>query len=307
MKYKLLIFPILFLSFFIFSKVNAENIIKDSDYDGLSDTIEVGKYKSDPFKADSDNDGYSDFVETKYNTDPRDDRSKPLVDKNNINVDSSKYYWLFSRASGVTAFILLSIGICFGMGISSRSAYKVFKPPIALETHNTISIIALVAVILHAGALLFDSYFYLKIQEALVPFLLERNFKSELGYDFKFAIGLGIIAFYLITVLVITSVYRAKMSLRLWRKIHYTSFVTYILFVIHGIVSGTDSKALWMQLIYLASISGFILMFLIRIRGVISRRMTKPTPPAPVISNTVTTPVQTSENKSQVSSFLKGQ
>ena len=144
--------------FFVFP-VKAQNIIKDSDFDGITDTMVVGEYKTNPFIADTDGDTFSDFIELKYKTDPNNKNSKPAINTNGINVEQGKYYWLFSRASGITAFVLLSIGVCFGMGISSRSAYKILKPPIALEIHNTLNVISLLAVILHFFGFFFCYYF----------------------------------------------------------------------------------------------------------------------------------------------------
>ena len=273
MKIKIFLTIFFISTFLIFPQiVNAHNVVKDSDFEGITDTKEYGEYKKNHFKAETDEDGYSDYIEIKYKTNPLDKLNKPIIDDKNINVDKGKYFWLFSRASGITAFILLSVGVCFGMGISSRSAYKVLKPPVALEVHNTINTIAMVAVVLHFVALFYDNYFYLKIQEALVPFLIERPFKSELGLDFKIAIGLGILAFYFILILVFTSKFRSKMSIKLWRKIHYLSFFAYITFVFHGISAGSDSHMLWMQAIYAASILGFIIMFIIRIKGVLNKK-----------------------------------
>jgi len=46
------------------------NMIKDSDRDGLSDGDETIKYKTDPNKPDTDSDGYSDGDEVKNGYDP---------------------------------------------------------------------------------------------------------------------------------------------------------------------------------------------------------------------------------------------
>lgn len=275
-------------------KVSADNLVKDSDLDGLSDVLEQTEYKTDPFRADTDFDKYSDFIEVKYKTDPNDKNSYPSIDLSTIGVPSSKYFWLFARASGIAAFIFLTIGILYGMGMSTRSAYKIMRPPLAMEIHQTINVISLVAVIAHFTSLFFDNYFHLQLSEAFIPFLIKRPFTSELGLDFTYAIGFGIIAFYLIMLLVVTSLIRKKISIKLWRKIHYTSLLTYWIFVLHAITSGSDSKELWMQLIYGASVTLVTIMFLYRIYTMIKNKATKDA--LSKINNQTSTPNNTLSN-----------
>ena len=268
------VFSIL-VTFIVPNKVNAENLVKDSDLDGLSDVLEQTEYKTDPFKADTDLDKYSDFIEIKYKTNPNDRNSYPKIDLSTIGIPTSKYFWLIARATGIAAFIFLSLGVLYGMGMSTRSAYKIMRPPLAMEIHQTINVISIIAVVLHFTSLFFDNYFHLQINEAFIPFIIKRPFVSELGFDFTYAIGLGIIAFYLILLLVVTSLIRKKISIKLWRKIHYTSLLTYWIFVLHGITSGSDSKELWMQLIYGVSVTLVTVMFLYRIYTMIKNKATK--------------------------------
>jgi DMSO/TMAO reductase YedYZ heme-binding membrane subunit len=49
-----------------------------------------------------------------------------------------------------------------------------------------------------------------------------------------------------------------------WRKVHYLSFLFYILFMVHAILAGTDSTEWWMITIY--AISGITVVGLILLR-----------------------------------------
>ena len=246
----------------------------DSDVDGLTNDSETTIYKTDANKWDTDLDSFSDGQEVIEGSNPININETPITLKEvpikEIITKEAPIAWYLSRASGITAFILFSIGVCFGMSISSKSYFKILKPPVALEIHNTIALIALGATVIHFGSLFFDHYLKLKVIEMLVPFALVRNFKSASGFDLNFAVALGIFAFYLTLIQIITSEFRAKLSIKVWRTIHFASFITYFLFLAHGIMSGSDSNAIWMQSIYLISVFCFLLMLGIRIRSAIN-------------------------------------
>jgi DMSO/TMAO reductase YedYZ heme-binding membrane subunit len=108
----------------------------------------------------------------------------------------------------------------------------------------------------------------MKVVEALVPFILSRSFQTTLGFNMGFTVALGIIAFYGMVILIFTSQFRSKMSPKVWRGIHYLSSISYLLFVAHGFMTGTDSPQWWMRALYATSIS--IVFFLVLIR-VLSR------------------------------------
>lgn len=108
--------------------------------------------------------------------------------------------------------------------------------------------------------------------EALVPFYLDRSFSSALGLDIGVAVGLGILAVYLALVLVFTSLYRHKLPLKLWRGLHYLSFLFYILIILHGLSAGTDSTSHWAQAMYGVSFLIVIMLIGIRIASAIKLR-----------------------------------
>lgn len=248
--------------FFVASQTSA--VVKDSDVDGLSDEGEVVTYFTDPSVYDTDGDGVGDGEEVMAETDPLDVKSSPFsVPEPSFGIfgDPAKFAWYFARATGILAFILLTIVVIHGLIISSRAFIRMYPAAIALETHRFLSWAALGIVVLHFGSFLFDDFMRMSVAEIFIPFLLQRDFKTLLGYDIGLVTALGIIAFYLIVILILTSEFRSKMSAKLWRTIHYSSFVAYPLFLIHGILTGTDSREWWMQAMYILSgISVFALI-----------------------------------------------
>ncbi len=273
MNGKLKIFSVLFLAFFwlsfSFSARFAQAVIKDSDVDGLSDDAEVNQYHTNPQIFDTDNDGRGDGDEILDGTDPLNPESSRIATLNEpdpgIFGNPKKTAWYLGRASGILAFILLTGSMIFGLVISSRAFVKIVPGAIAYEAHRFIAWLALATIILHFSSFFFDDFLRLKVVEALVPFILSRELKTMTGFNIGNSAALGIVAFYLIIVLILTSEFRAKISTKAWRRIHYVSFFAYLLFVLHGFMSGTDSNEWWMRALYSASVSIVGLLFLTRI------------------------------------------
>jgi len=253
-------------SFFL----TAHAAVKDTDADGLTDQAEIQIYHTDPNNPDTDGDGVSDGQEVQNGTNPLNaSDSVPQVkglDNPGILGAPEKFPWYFGRAAGILAFVLLTASVAYGLVMSSRAFLKIIPGADAYEFHRSLSLASLLAVVLHFGSFLFDGFVRLTFAEALIPYLFERNgWKSVAGYDMKIPIMLGVIAFYLVVVLILTAELRTKMAPKAWRIIHYVTFAAYPLFVLHGFMSGTDSTQGWMRAIYAFSITLVTLLILIRI------------------------------------------
>lgn len=268
-KHSVLIFFFVLLFTFGYAGRFAEGAIKDTDVDGLSDEAEINTYHTDPLVFDTDGDGRGDGDEILDGTDPLDKESSQIAtltrpDPGLIG-SPEKFAWYVGRASGILAFTLLTGVVVFGLIISSRAFTKFVPGAMAYETHRFISWLALGTVILHFSSFFFDNFMKMKVIEALVPFAMSRNFQTTLGFNVGLTVTLGIIAFYLLLVLIFTSEFRSKIPPKVWRAIHYLSAAAYLLFMLHGFLTGTDSREWWMQALYATSASLVFFLILIRI------------------------------------------
>lgn len=271
-KIKTAIFVFALVGVTMFSRAHVFAQVKDTDSDGLTDQSEITQYNTDPLEFDTDGDGFSDGVEVLNKTDPLDPNNTPISTASNIGVNlidkNDPIMWYVARTSGIAAFILLTIVVSFGLIQSSKSLmkYRFISAITALESHRMLAWTGIFAVIAHFGSLFFDQVIHLQLKEVLIPFQVFRDFKTTLGFDFNIPISLGIFGFYLILILVVTSEFRKKIvSTRVWRTIHYSSFVGYLLFLAHGFLTGSDSKELWMRAIYAGSLSLNLGLLLARI------------------------------------------
>ena len=262
------IFSFILLALFQYSF--AENLQKDTDLDGISDKAEIEVYHTDPTKIDTDGDTVLDYREILDKTDPLDPKSNKIEIAKKL-AEKTPILWYVGRMSGIAAFIMFTLVICSGLLMTSKILlkFKFASVPEVMDGHQfNATFIAFSFVVLHIFSFILDDYFKLKIYEAFVPFLLKRDLNSALGFNISIPVSLGIIAFYLSLLLIITSQFRNKIiSAKTWRLIHYSSFLFYIVFFVHGVLSGTDSKYPWMIAIYIIS---FVLVFslvLLRIFG----------------------------------------
>ncbi len=251
--------------FGVFPALPTQGAIRDSDFDGLSDEAEQTMYMTDPAVADTDNDGIFDGAELLARTNPLDSASSQLTNLSlsepGLLGDPTKFMWYIGRASGIFAFIMLTIVVCFGLLMNSRFIAKFFLPATIPHVYRFLLITVIVAVIVHASSFFFGDSLHLSIAEALVPFFLARDYTSALGFDIGKTVGLGIIAFYFMLLLAFVLIVRSKMSPNLWRIAHVMSLIAYILAIGHGIMSGTDSTERWMQALYTISalfVSGLV-------------------------------------------------
>jgi methionine sulfoxide reductase heme-binding subunit len=244
-------------------------VAKDTDLDGVSDDAEINIYHTNPNSPDTDKDGIMDYQEILNKTNPNDPNSNILVTANPKVYTNLPIIWYIGRVAGISAFMMFTFVVCMGLLMTSKFLlkFRVMFPATALETHRfNATYIAFTLVLIHVVSFIFDGVLKLTPYEALVPFLMHRDIKSALGYDLTIPMSLGIIALYISIILIITSNFRNKIiSTKNWRIVHYLSFVFYILFIVHGFLSGTDSKQWWMLAIYGSSLGLVIILILMRI------------------------------------------
>lgn len=96
--------------------------------------------------------------------------------------------------------------------------------------HNWTGYIAFAAIVLHAGALLFSSDPKFRLYDILVPIESPVQPLSN---------NLGAIGFYLVTIVVVTSLKRVRTALgrHWWKIVHFTTYAAAVVFFTHGIIA----------------------------------------------------------------------
>lgn len=244
-------------------------LIVDSDLDGLTDQGEDQIYKTDPADPDSDGDGFFDGTEILNGTGALDNTSFPaLTNPQAVSVkQETPWPWYVTRISGLVAFALLYISIFFGLVIRIRFLHKFFAPLQSLNAHGWIALQATLIAFLHGFVLIFDKFLKFTFASVFIPFA--SSYETLL-------VALGTIAFYLMVLLTATSYLRKHLSYSIWRAIHFLNIGLYVAVVTHAFFLGTDLRSNLGKDIFLA-LNGFLVVFMLvnmflRIKGNIDRR-----------------------------------
>lgn len=249
------IIKIVFLSIVIagnlFSPVISQAAaVKDSDYDGLSDQGEIQVYHTDPLNADTDSDGYLDGAEVLDGTNPLVSDIASAATTSNQPA-TNLWPWYFTRASGLVAYFLLFLLLVSGIGIKTSWTFKFLSPTFAWLNHRYIGMALTFSVIVHLISLLVDNFLKFTILDVFVPFV--SSFKPVY-------LSLGIIGFYLLVAVIISSIFTITRFPKAWRLLHYLPYPLFIVLFIHGYFIGTDTKVLAIKMMYL--VTGVIVAWL---------------------------------------------
>jgi predicted ferric reductase len=152
--------------------------------------------------------------------------------------------WTFSRATGLLAYVALSLDVIVGLLVSTRSADRLVQRGQLVDVHGWLSPVVLAFVLVHGGVLLADRYVRFDAIDVLVPFASNR---------WPIAIGIGVFAGYLMLVVHMSFGLRKRIGTAMWRRIHYLSFVAFALVTVHAISVGTDRRTAWFGVVYAAA------------------------------------------------------
>ncbi len=143
-------------------------------------------------------------------------------------------FWITSRAAGFAALILASLAVCVGLLMSTKLLRRRGADIVAI--HEVLSLSTIVAIVVHAGALLGDQFLHPSLADITIPFV--STYKSVWT-------SIGIVAGWS-TILLGLSYYARRMigGVR-WRKLHRFTALAWLLGLAHSLGEGTDAGALW--------------------------------------------------------------
>ncbi|MEK7494085.1 MAG: ferric reductase-like transmembrane domain-containing protein [Patescibacteria group bacterium] len=229
----------------------------DTDLDGLTDQGELQTFGTDPRVADTDDDTYLDGAEILIGSDPLDagDPARYIVSASGEPAQREiPWAWYVARATGLEAYVLLFIVIVMGVGIYTKTIPRIFRSEDVLSLHKGISVSAGILLAVHLVALLLDPFIKFELYEMLVPFT--AHFKNTF-------VGIGVIAFYLFLVILVSSLFFRERFPRQWRKLHYLTYPLFFMGLAHGAMVGTDTAYPAIRILYwvTGSIAGVLMLY----------------------------------------------
>ena len=164
--------------------------------------------------------------------------------------------WIILRAAGIGAYVMLFLSVSWGLIATTGALGKRVSKATATSIHQFMSSAGLLLLAVHIGGLLVDAYMPFGPGDVLIPG--RSSFKPV-------AVAFGIVAMYSMVFVIVLSWLRKPIGTKWWRRSHLLAAPTFILSMVHGVFSGTDSvrPAMW----WTYASTGVIVLFLVVVRG----------------------------------------
>jgi sulfoxide reductase heme-binding subunit YedZ len=146
-------------------------------------------------------------------------------------------YWYLARATGIVSLVLLTASVVLGILGPLRFSVPGRWPRFAIDTvHRDVSLLVMVVLVVHIVTSVLDAFAPISIAAAVIPFTSAYR---------PLWLGLGALAFDFMIALVITSLLRRRLGYRRWRAVHWLAYASWPVAVLHGLGTGSDTKASW--------------------------------------------------------------
>lgn len=158
-------------------------------------------------------------------------------------------FWLLARASGLTAYVLLTCSVLAGLVLKSRPFGRALKPASVTGVHRQLALLGLGMLVLHGAALTLDRTVHMPLAALLVP--------GASPYR-PLPVALGVAAAELAALVVLSFSLRRRIGVRNWRRLHWATYLVFLAATVHGVASGTDTAQSWAHGLYLGAVGAVV-------------------------------------------------
>lgn len=173
----------------------------------------------------------------------------------------NKLYWFVARSAGVVAWSLCTASIVWGLALSTRLIRRRGAPAWLLDLHRFLGLLSIVVTALHMLALYLHSRFEFKE----FPFGPRELFVVWASKYAPGAVAWGIVAFYLLVAVQVSSWLMRRISRRMWHTIHLGSFAIFAAASIHTFTAGSDRHNTFVQWLALSGVALVVFLVLFRL------------------------------------------
>jgi sulfoxide reductase heme-binding subunit YedZ len=143
-------------------------------------------------------------------------------------------FWITSRAAGTLALLFSSVAV--GVGLSMGAKWLKGRGPDLRAFHEALSVATIVAIVVHAAALLGDGFLHPSVADVSIPFVS--------SYMTAWT-TIGIVGGWMMIILGLSFYVRGRIGQQRWRRLHRFTALAWILGVAHSLGEGTDAGRLW--------------------------------------------------------------
>ncbi len=173
-------------------------------------------------------------------------------------MDDIPWIWLGIRASGITAWGLLTAVVVWGILLKTRLLGRAASPLRLLDLHRWLGAIALAFLGAHMALLLVDPAVQFSVPQILVPGMAPWE---------TLAVALGTLSFWLLLPASFLGRVRARMGLagnRWFVRAHLLAYAAWPFATAHYVLAGTDALAEWSLALLFAGSSLVVMGLLAR-------------------------------------------
>ena len=157
---------------------------------------------------------------------------------------SDPTFWILARASGLAAYLLLTISVVAGLAVKSR-VLRALKPAAVTDVHRFLALLGLGGIAIHGLTLVLDNVVDISLTALVVP--------GRISYRPLWT-SVGVVSAELMLVIYLSFSIRRWIGFKSWRKLHYLTFAVFAAASVHGLMAGSDSNNPWVLDIYLGAI-----------------------------------------------------
>ena len=169
-----------------------------------------------------------------------------------MGVSSNPALWDAARASGIVAYVLLTLVAVIGLSLSGRLKLERWPRFAVEEVHRFGGLLVGTFIWIHVLTVALDSYQPFSLGQLVVPFTSSYR---------PFWTGLGIVSAELLLALAVTNALRKRIPYRVWRSLHALNMVVWLAASAHGIWGGSDGARPWLVGLYAGSICAVVLAY----------------------------------------------
>ncbi|HEX4686006.1 MAG TPA: ferric reductase-like transmembrane domain-containing protein [Nocardioides sp.] len=148
--------------------------------------------------------------------------------------------WALGRGTGVVALVMFTVSLVLGIAARSGRPLPGLGRFGTSDLHRTAALTGAGLVALHVTSLLFDPYAQLRVVDFALPFLASYR---------PVWVGLGTLAVDVLLVVTAVSVLRQRVGPRVFRVVHWATYVLWPAALLHALGSGSDAGSSWFRVV----------------------------------------------------------
>jgi sulfoxide reductase heme-binding subunit YedZ len=162
-------------------------------------------------------------------------------------------FWIASRAAGIAALLLSSAAVGVGLTMGGRMVKG--RGLDLRAAHEALSLATLIAIVVHAAALLGDSFLNASVLDITVPFVS--------GYKEPW-MSIGVVSGWALIALGASYYFRTKIGVARWKKLHRWTSLAWLAGIVHSLGEGTDAGTTWFLVCTAVAVVPALVLLIVR-------------------------------------------